>query len=515
MTEDSPADEPAFPTGGGQTGHLIRQFDWAQTALGPVRGWSPVLRGAVNLVLQAPLPMVMLWGTDGILIYNDAYAAFAADRHPGILGAKVLEAWPEAADLNRRVMAEGFAGRTLTFKDLPLTLYRNKGQADDLRLDLNYQPLLDENSRPAGVLAIVVDTTARFLAEQALAAERAAVIEANRKLSAESEFLRDLFQQAPSFISLLSGPEHRFVLANDAYRQLIGHRDVLGRTVREALPEVIEQGFGTLLDGVYGSGRPYLGSGTRVMLEAPGSDERKEHFLDFIYQPVRNAAGEVTGIFVEGQDVTERTRAEQHLRLLVNELNHRVKNTLAMIQAIAAQTFRNAGDLAQAQAGFASRIMALARANDLLTGEKWEGASLADVVTHALTAIGGSEQRRFHAEGPLVRLSPKVALSLSMAMHELATNALKYGALSNETGRIDVRWDLLRSRDSADERFRIEWRESGGPAVTAPSRRGFGSRLVERGLAGELGGTVQLKFEPAGVVCEIDAPLDLYNEEAL
>jgi two-component sensor histidine kinase len=202
-------------------------------------------------------------------------------------------------------------------------------------------------------------------------------------------------------------------------------------------------------------------------------------------------------------------RGEQHLRLVVNELNHRVKNTLAMMQAIASQTFRNSEDLQQAQQNFSSRIIALARANDLLTGENWEGASLYDLVASVAVAHAGNEPNRFRADGPVVRLSPKIALSLSMAMHELATNAVKYGALSNDRGRVDVAWSV--QAGGQKERLHLEWRESGGPPVSPPSRRGFGSRLVERGLAGELGGTVQLNFEPTGVVCVIEAPMDLHE----
>ncbi len=176
-----------------------------------------------------------------------------------------------------------------------------------------------------------------------------------------------------------------------------------------------------------------------------------------------------------------------------------------MIQGVAAQTFRNAEDISQAQARFSARLVALARANDLLTGENWEGASLSDLVAGVSVAHAGNQPDRFTANGPVVRLSPKVALSLSMAMHELATNAVKYGALSNDTGRVDVSWTLI------DGRLSIEWRESGGPPVQTPQRRGFGSRLVERGLAGEMGGTAEITFEPSGVVCVIDAPIDLYE----
>lgn len=509
MTDQTVVDagkNKAFPVAGGELGKLIREFDWATTSLGPIKSWPQSLKTATDIVLQANLPLVMLWGPDGIMIYNDGYAEFAASRHPELLGSKVLEGWPEAADLNRRVLDECYhAGRTLTYKDLPLTLYRNKGQPQNLWTDLSYFPVFDEDGKPGGVIAVVIETTARYLAEQALEAERKAVLEANKRLSAESAFLRDLFQQAPSFMALLNGPAHVFVLVNTAYQQLVGGRDVIGQSLGDALPEVVSQGFVDLLDKVYQTGKPHIGSGSRVMLRTADDSEEKEHFLDFIYQPVRNSQGEISGIFVEGQDVTERLRGEQHLRLVVNELNHRVKNTLAMMQAVAAQTFRSAEDLPQAKASFSSRIMALARANDLLTGENWEGASLIDIIAGVSVAHAGNEPDRFSARGPVVRLSPKAALSLSMAMHELATNAVKYGALSNETGRVDVVWRVTSGQ------LRIEWRESGGPPVMAPTRRGFGSRLVENGLAGELGGTAELHFNPEGLLCVIEAPLDLYE----
>lgn len=511
QVESLDTDPSLFPVGGGELGRLIREFDWSTTSLGPIAAWPQSLKTATDIVLQAPLPLVMLWGPDGIMIYNDGYAGFAASRHPSLLGSKVLEGWPEAADLNRRVLDECYhAGRTLTYKDLPLTLYRNKGQPENLWTDLNYLPIMDESGKPGGVLAIVVETTSRFLAEKALEDERAAVLAANQRLSAESAFLRDLFEQTPSFMSLVSGPEHKFVLSNGAYQKLIGGRPVIGQTVAEALPEVVEQGFVDLLDQVYTSGKPHIGGGARVFLQDPGAAEPTEHFLDFIYQPLRNAAGEVTGVFVEGQDVTERVRGEQHLRLLVNELNHRVKNTLAMMQAVAVQTFKNAEDLPQAQASFSARILALARANDLLTEQNWEGASLAEVIHTSADAHAG-DGRRLEVSGPPARLSPKTAMSLSMAVHELATNAVKYGALSNDTGRIRVNWTVEPDRDGR-ERLRLEWREIGGPPVTPPKRRGFGSRLVVSGLSAEMGGSVTLNFDTTGVVCLIEAPLDIYAD---
>ena len=156
-----------FPAGGGEMGALIRGFDWSRTSLGPSADWPQSLKTAVDIVLRSPVPLVMLWGRDGIMIYNDAYSVFAGGRHPKLLGSKVLEGWPEVADLNRRVMDVCLRGETLSFRNEHLVLYR-PGRPKDAWLDLDYSPLLDESGRPAGVLAIVVETTDRFRAEQAL-----------------------------------------------------------------------------------------------------------------------------------------------------------------------------------------------------------------------------------------------------------------------------------------------------------------------------------------------------------
>ncbi|HEX8379323.1 MAG TPA: sensor histidine kinase, partial [Allosphingosinicella sp.] len=196
----------------------------------------------------------------------------------------------------------------------------------------------------------------------------------------------------------------------------------------------------------------------------------------------------------------ERARAEEHQRLLINELNHRVKNTLASVQGIAFQTLRGEMPLAEARARFEARLIALSRAHDLLTEENWGGASLERVVKDAVEHLAG-EAARVDVEGEPLRLAPRAALALAMALHELGTNAAKYGALSVEGGRVSISWE------QAGDRLRLEWRESGGPPVEPPSRRGFGSRLIERGLAADLGGTAALRFEPAGLRCEIEASL--------
>jgi two-component sensor histidine kinase len=228
--------------------------------------------------------------------------------------------------------------------------------------------------------------------------------------------------------------------------------------------------------------------------------------------PLLGPDGEIVEWFGAASDITARRKAEQHLRLVVNELNHRVKNNLAMTQAVAAQTFRNAADVREAQASLSSRIAALAQANDLLTGERGADVAMRGVLEQATRPHYPSPERR-RIEGPDLALSPKTALSLTLAMHELSTNALKYGAWSTADGVVSVRWSIYRPDGGGPERLRLVWTEQGGPPVAPPARRGFGSRLIERGLAAEMGGDVEMRFEPEGLVCVIDAPLTVYAEE--
>src|SRR5215469_17967270 len=156
-----------WPEDGGETGALIRSLDWSETSLGPIGRWPQSLRTTVDILLRSPVPMVLLWGPDGIMIYNDAYSAFAGGRHPRLLGSKVLEGWPEVADFSDRVMKVGLSGGTLAYRDQELTLYRS-GVAEQVWFNLDYSPILDESGKPAGVMAIVVETTERVRAEAAL-----------------------------------------------------------------------------------------------------------------------------------------------------------------------------------------------------------------------------------------------------------------------------------------------------------------------------------------------------------
>src|SRR5512139_134832 len=288
----------SFLARGGELGRLIAAYPWQRTSLGPIESWPASLRTTVALILGSPVPIVTLWGGDGIMIYNDAYSVFAGGRHPRLLGSRVREGWPEVADFNDNVMKVGLAGGTLAYRDQEFTLFRN-GRAEQVWMNLDYSPIANEQGEMIGVMAIVVETTGKVRAEH--------------RLSGEHERLRHMFDQAPGFVAMLEGPDHVFTMANEAYYRLVGRRDIIGKCVRDALPEAVSQGFLGLLDQVYESKEPYVGRSTPVLLEGEGGELEERH-LDFVYQPIFDHDGAITGIFIQGNDVTEERRGQEALR---------------------------------------------------------------------------------------------------------------------------------------------------------------------------------------------------------
>ncbi|MGH7100781.1 MAG: chemotaxis protein CheB [Acetobacteraceae bacterium] len=263
----------------------------------------------------------------------------------------------------------------------------------------------------------------------------------------------------------------------------------------------------------------------RILLEAVISNEEEirnfeiEHdFPDLGRRGMLLNARKLAGsggrddlILLAIEDITERRDAEKHREVLIAELNHRVKNVLATVQAIAAQTLRDARSIDHARTAFGARLVALGRAHDLLTRQSWSGADLGEIVCgtvepHAGGISGGISggRSRFRIAGPRLRLVPNAALSMAMALQELATNAAKYGALSTPDGKVAIAWQL--DGQGQGRRLTLRWTESGGPPVVQPKHKGFGSRLLQRALAMELGGKVSVSYESTGVVCTIDAP---------
>ena len=611
---DQHADEAGFLRGGGAAAALIAEHDWASTPLGPLDSWPPVLRTTVGLLLRSPLMMALMWGEEGVVLFNDAFAGSTSAHRLPPLGSKIREAWPELADFNDRVIRTVFRGESLSYRDYEMTVHPG-GRPETVGLDLDYCPVVDEQGRPVAVLSVVVETTERVLAD--------------RRAAAQAERQRRLLEEAPGFVCLLAGSSHVIEFANAAYRRLFGERTAVGKPFYQAYPELAPDGPATL-DRVFQTGERFFARGTPVRVRPTRDGPEEVRFVDFVLEPVTGDAGQISGVFIEGFDVTESVRAQEavqeserrlsaavalarlgtfewnletheatldarareifgfdpdaplttedvvaridredmprleaqnvtataarrhrrefeyriHLpdgsvrniaivsdsvlgpdgrqirvigvfddvtewrraenrqRLLINELNHRVKNTLATVQSIAAQTLRTTPDPAKARDAFEARLVALAAAHDLLTAQSWRGARLTDVVAQAIAPFETAGRPQISRSGPPVWVSAHDALALSLALHELATNAAKYGALSCPEGRVLIQWSRVRGE------LTFTWTEQGGPPVAPPSRSGFGSRLLRRSLAHDLHGEVTLVFAPEGVRCTIRCSLE-------
>lgn len=534
--------------------------------------------------------------------------------------------------------------------------------------------VIDHVARPQGLTPAQADDL-RALARQVMSllemrrllSDRDTLLERDQRHRLQARHkhreLAAMFEQAPSFMALLKGPEHVFELANAAYCRLVGDRQFLGRPMAEALPDAAEQGYAALLDEAFRTGRPLTQRAAPFVVQSGPDAAPDLRYVDFVCQPTRDEDGVVTGIFVEGSDVTEhvlqtrrvaalaefgeqlldlndaddiaraaaeclakalggscigfgkveleqeridvavdwcdtpgvsvvgshqfrsfgsyieqlkrgqtvvvtdvetdprtaagveglrrlqtraflnlpfmvrgtldavifvlsaqvrdwnpeeidlvrqvgtrahgaiaRARAEHEQHILNEELSHRMKNTLAIVQAIASQTLRQVSDRDAVNA-LTKRIGALSRAHDALLKTRWVSAALEDVARATLSTF--DEAGRIHLRGPALQIGPRATLSLSLLLHELATNAIKYGALSTPEGRVAIDWSVEAGPE--EDMLRMRWIETGGPPAHQPAEQGFGSRLIGMGLIGT--GGVELRYTPSGLIAAMDAAL--------
>jgi PAS domain S-box-containing protein len=319
-------------------------------------------------------------------------------------------------------------------------------------------------------------------------------------LRLSEERLRAVFNSPAVGVAVLT-PDSRFIEFNDAFSELSGYDAAELRSLNSL--ELTHPDDRTAMNTLLGE----LMDGKRSDFVIEKRYCRNDGSVIWVQNSVsltHDEAGRPLHLVKLVQNITERKTAEKRQKLLIDEINHRVKNTLATVQSFATQTLRNASSLAQGRAAFEARLIALSKSHDVLTRQHWEGADLIDVVNGAIAPYRGhSEHGRFRIEGEPLRLRPKAVLALSLAFHELATNAVKYGALSNDSGKVSINWRVA----PQSRHFELRWQESGGPPVQPPGRRGFGSRLVEQGLSQDIAGDVCLSFRDHGVVCSIDAPL--------
>jgi PAS domain S-box-containing protein len=588
---------------------LVGSFDWARTSLGPIVSWPQSLKTAADMVLASPVPMLLLWGRDGIMIYNDAYAAIAGSRHPNILGSPVLEAWPEVADFNRRVVETVFAGEPLSFKDKHFVLNR-RGSPDDVWMNLDYSPVKGEDGSPAGVLGVVVETTPWVFAARAQR-ESESRFRTLAENIAQFAWMADesgsifwynkrWFDYTGTSLDEMKGwgwrkvhhPDHvdrvvekisrcfktgevwedTFPLrARDgAYRWFLSRampiHDETGKVVRwfgtntditEHLREAERNAqlativatspdaiislseTGTVLSWNPGAEKMFgytaeeiVGTSERVLFREDADQEFKDKYdhlrlgeqvmlSDAVRQrkdgvlvdvainaaPIRRPDGRILGFSAVIRDITERKRVEKHLRVVMRELSHRTKNLLAVIMAMVRQTARGSTDVDVLQSELIQRLQSLSASHDLLVAEDWAGASLEQLVRAVLQPFVGNASEAIECEGPSVYVNATAAQNLGLALHELATNAAKYGALSNAEGRVQVGWTFEPDSEGAP-RLVIEWAERLGPPVEPPEVKGFGHVVIARVAAQALNATVVYEFPPEGVRWSIALPTD-------
>lgn len=471
--------------------HRVLSHDWSSTALGPMETWPAELAAVAGLVLGSPQPMLLLWGPELVQIYNDAFAAtIGPERHPRALGSSGRGCWDDVwAGISAQTEAVLAGSDAVMTEDVRVPLTR-LGQSSDAWWTYSCNPV-HAGEGVAGVVMICNDVTDKHVAIEETE-------ERNRQLLEERDRQQRMFEQAPGFICVLRGPDHVFDLANRAYLKLVGAtRDIIGLPMRQAFPEMEGQDFFGLLDRVYASGQPFVGREVPVTVPASGDVATQERLVDFIYQPIADAQGRTVGVFVEGSDVTERVQAQQRQSLLIRELHHRVRNTLATVQGIMGATSRSSDSVAEFREAFAGRIAAMAKTHALLTEHHWQKASFRELLRQELQPFDDETGRRVLLDGPDIELPSEIAVPIGMAVHEMTTNAVKHGSLSVMGGSVEVHWTATAVPDGVQLTWL--WFERNGPAVMPPAREGFGTRLLNRVLAVQTKADVRIDFDAEGL----------------
>ncbi|XUY26209.1 sensor histidine kinase [Agrobacterium sp. rho-8.1] len=482
--------------GGGECGDLFRDFAWEQSPLGLPDEWPVELQTLVNVMLGSLQPMLMVWGPEQITLYNDGYAEMCGNRHPAAFAHPFKDLWFDIWDGVEPIISAAYAGQGTSMDDIEFIMHR-KGYPEETHFSFSYTPVRDRDGVVLGMFCACSEITTEIMLR--------------REQKSQQEKLLQIFEMSPAGIAMLNGPTHVFEFANEEYYSMIGvGRDIIGKPVAEAVSEVVRQGFIDLLDAVYRTGEPFSARAVPVELNRGPSGERQKRMIDLVYQAMRSSCGEIIGILVQAQDVTERLAEQKHRELISHELGHRLKNQLAMVQAIASQTLRTAKDISSARRTLSDRIGVLSAAHDTVILGGIGTSEVHKLVNQMMQLHDDPMAPRIFVSGPKLRVGSRPSLSLSLILHELATNAIKYGALSSPDGKVNIHWDVV---EHHPERFELVWSERGGPAVVAPEKEGSGSRLIKAGLAGADDSRVEIDYDARGVRCRISAELVSFQRE--
>lgn len=452
---------------------LFRSRDWASTTLGKRETWPAVLRTTVDLMLASLHPMCIIWGPRRIFLYNDGYAEILGARHPSALGLPSEDVWPELWDDLAPLIDRTFRGESFAFRDQPFTMRRN-GFEEQVWYDFAYSPVRDELGEVVGLLNVTSDCTARHRAVE--------------QLRESDTFMRGVLASSNDCIKVLDLDAKLTFMSEGGARVM----EVSDFNAIAGCPWLnFWEGAGNVAaKEAVASARAGVAATFQGYADTMKGNRR---YWDVQVSPIMGADGKPERILSISRDITALKAAEEARAVLAQELAHRMKNSLAMVQAIITKTLRQAKSMEEGRTAVSQRLAALGRAQDILTRSNFTEADIHDVIAAAIDPHRVAEDR-ITWSGPHLILTSQQALGLSLAIHELATNAAKYGALSNETGRVAMSW---RVEDGA---FAFEWAETGGPPVVPPGSRGFGSKLIERIVASYFDGEGRLDFDPSGIM---------------
>ena len=504
---------PAFLSGGGDMGARIRAYDWPGSALGDPANWPPALKTLVSLMLASKQPMFMAWGAQQTWLYNDAFVPILGAKHPAALGRPALaEVWSEAREVLTPLFDRVFAGEPVHMDDFAIMLDRH-GRLEEAHFAFSYTPARDEAGIVRGLFGACIETTDRILA--------------SRREMAAMERQRRMFEQAPSFVCMLGGPQHVFEFVNKAHRQLFGSASWVGKPVREAFSDLAGQGYFERLDEVYRTGKRYVAEAAPITFRRAPGDAAEERLLSFVYEPVVDDAGQVTGIFCEGFDVTEAHRAQQKLREadrrkdeFLATLAHELRNPLAPLrnalflsrgegvsQALHAMMERQVDQVVR----LVDDLLDVARITQGKIALRLEPVELASVVRSAVETTAPTVRQSGHELAVTLPDEPLHvrgdAIRLTQVLANLINNAVKF----SQPGE-GIR--LSAARDGGDAVLSVEDRGMGIPADKLEevfemfsqldrslerSKSGLGLGLaLARQIVGMHGGTIHARSDGPG-----------------
>ncbi len=476
-----------WPRGSGDVAGLIRGHHWQESPLGPTEAWTPSLRTTVDLMLAAEAEIVLFCGPEFVALYNDAYAPTIGDKHPRALGRPARENWAELwDDLEPLLSGVLRTGETFSAKDRPFYIERSDTGGETVYFDISYSAVRAQDGTVEAVLCIVSETTARVLAaarlresEQRFRALVTASSDVVYRMSPDWQEMHELDRRG--FLSDGQGPAIRWMDDHLFPEDQPGVRAAIDRAIAERGVFQLEH---------------------RVRRADGGEGWTSSRAI-----PILGDNGAVVEWFGMAADITAKRAAERHILVLMREVNHRVKNQYAVVLSMIRETSKRATDPRAFESQIRERIMALSRSHDLLVSNDWIGASMADLVHEHMKPF--AHEHRVLPSGPDVTLRSNAVQNIGMALHELGTNATKYGALSADAGTVRVTWRVSTTPEGKSD-FELVWEERSSrqaPLVEIEPNGGFGSVVLQRVVPTSLSGSASLERLPGFLRWTLTAPV--------